>query len=190
MLVPGLENGTACTSAGDCASGFCTDGVCCDTICANTCMACSTAKKGAGANGICEPITSGTDPDAECVEGLAASCGTGFCNGAGACEKYPEGTTCDDGNACTEGDICSAGTCGGKALACAPPDACHLDGQCNASTGTCEYALINPTDPTCAPQACSCAAVGNRLGDTSAWLLMALTGACLRHRRRTATQIR
>lgn len=176
MLVPGLENGVACARAADCASGFCTDGVCCDTICAGTCMACSSAKKGSGTEGICEPIENGTDPDAECGQGPTAYCVAGACsNRADMCEKSPAGTACDDGNACTEGDVCSDGTCGGNALVCAPPDACHLEGQCNAATGRCEYALINPTDPACSPQSCSCAAAGNGAGgDTYAWGLVAL----------------
>lgn len=103
VLVPGLENGVACARTADCASGFCTDGVCCDTICAGTCIACSSAKKGSGMDGICEPITNGADPDAECAQELTVNCGPGVCNGAGACEKYPAGTACNDGSCSCKG---------------------------------------------------------------------------------------
>ncbi|HMY18814.1 MAG TPA: hypothetical protein PKA58_20945, partial [Polyangium sp.] len=93
-------NGTACSVAAQCASAFCVDGVCCDAACTSTCQACTTAKKGAGANGVCGPIAVDTDPDNECTDQGAMSCGTnGSCNGAAGCKLYASGTNC--GATCT-----------------------------------------------------------------------------------------
>ncbi|MDC0743062.1 FG-GAP repeat protein [Polyangium mundeleinium] len=188
-LAPGLENGTPCDQHAVCASGFCTDGVCCDTLCEGTCVACVGASKGDGIDGVCGPLAAGTDPDAECAELAPETCGTtGMCNGAGACERHPAGTTCDDGDACTEGDVCVEGGCAGESLSCAAPDACHLPGQCNTSTGVCEYALINPGDPECAvvPEAsCACGVPGSGsgLGELSGFVGLALAATAARRSR-------
>ena len=89
----GAPVGSPCAISAACESGFCVDGVCCGTACAGACLACSAAKKGSGANGTCGFIEIGTNPDNECVEQGPASCGTrAFCDGAGACQKYPIGT--------------------------------------------------------------------------------------------------
>lgn len=186
-LAPGLENGAACVKSTECASGFCTDGVCCDVLCTDTCTACTSAKKGQGVDGVCGPIALGTDPDAECVEKDPNTCGTtGQCNGAGACEVYGAGIECDDGDSCTENDTCNNGGCSGTPKQCALPDACHLAGQCNVSTGECEYPLINPKDPACSPQpaSCGCDMVGARQTSLS-WMMPALILLFSRRRKRT-----
>ncbi|MBI4704120.1 MAG: SBBP repeat-containing protein, partial [Deltaproteobacteria bacterium] len=68
--------GEPCAVASECLSGNCADGVCCETPCAGLCRACSLAKTGAK-NGICGPVSPGTDPDQECKPGV--------CAGPGAC---------------------------------------------------------------------------------------------------------
>src|SRR6185436_14516504 len=60
-------NGTDCTANTDCNSGYCIDNVCCESTCEGACVACSTLKKGSGANGTCGPIATGGDPDNECL---------------------------------------------------------------------------------------------------------------------------
>ena len=60
--------GTACSANAQCASGFCADGVCCDQACNGVCQACTAAKKGSGADGVCGPIKAGSDPDSECTD--------------------------------------------------------------------------------------------------------------------------
>ena len=66
------------------------DGVCCNVACAGLCSACTAAKKGGGADGACGSIAAGTDPDGECAEQGANSCGTdGAGDGAGACRSTP-----------------------------------------------------------------------------------------------------
>jgi cysteine-rich repeat protein len=83
-----------------------------------------------------------------CVGGSPVVCGApgscsqgGVCDPAtGACSSPPRanGTPCNDGNACTQTDACESGVCvGGNALACPPPDDCHV-GACNVA-GTCVY---------------------------------------------------
>jgi MYXO-CTERM domain-containing protein len=190
VLAPGLEDGAPCDKAAQCASGFCSDGVCCDALCEGTCLSCSGVKKGGGVDGVCAPVAAGIDPDAECAEQAKTSCGTtGVCNGSGACEKYAFGTACDDGDACTEGDVCVEGGCAGEARSCAPPGACHLAGQCNATTGVCEYELINPSDPDCAPESCGCSVPGDERASDARWLLAVVTlMAARRGRRRPQVQ--
>jgi hypothetical protein len=74
-----LMNGAACTMNSQCVNNQCVDGVCCNTACNSTCQACTTAKKGSGADGTCGSIANLTDPDGECA-------GSGTCNGMGACQ--------------------------------------------------------------------------------------------------------
>ncbi|MBI4703921.1 MAG: hypothetical protein HY744_22660 [Deltaproteobacteria bacterium] len=68
-------DGEPCGGAGECKSGFCIDGVCCDTPCTGPCRACSLAKTGAK-NGMCAPVSAGTDPDGECAPGVCTGSGT------------------------------------------------------------------------------------------------------------------
>lgn len=133
-------NGTSCSLAAQCASGFCVDGVCCDAACTSTCQACTTAKKGAGANGVCGPIATDTDPDNECTDQGATSCGTnGSCNGAAGCKLYVSGTNC--GATCTGSSVqpktCDgAGTCmtSGTPTSCSPYNCAN--GMCNSMCTT------------------------------------------------------
>jgi hypothetical protein len=76
VCVPKLANGEVCMSGSDCASGFCVDGVCCNSSCGGLCMSCVGSSTG-GADGTCEPVASGTDPDDECLMGA--------CDGTGRC---------------------------------------------------------------------------------------------------------
>ncbi|HKY40466.1 MAG TPA: hypothetical protein VJN18_31245, partial [Polyangiaceae bacterium] len=47
-------------------------------------------------------------------------------------------SACDDGNGCTLAEACAAGACqGGNARECPAPDACHLAGSCEPTTGDC-----------------------------------------------------
>jgi hypothetical protein len=129
-----LGNGAACTSGAECQSGVCADGVCCATACNGLCQACSAAKKGSGADGVCGPITAGTDPDNECAQQAASTCGQdGACNGAGACELWAAGTSC--GSPVCQGNVVKAQACNG--------------------TGTCGLAAGGSD---CAPYACSAGA--------------------------------
>jgi hypothetical protein len=75
-----LALGEICTGNDDtlCASGACSDGVCCNEACDGLCEACTMVLSGA-ADGTCDPIDAGEDPDDECGMGKA-------CDGAGMCE--------------------------------------------------------------------------------------------------------
>src|SRR6185437_12828353 len=114
--------GGGCTDNSGCASGFCVDGVCCESACTDLCMACASGKTGA-ANGLCKPISVGTDPDNECDQQAASTCGTdGMCDGAGACRKYTVTTQCSS-ETCTGSTDTPAGMCNGS-------------GTCTVPTGT------------------------------------------------------
>jgi hypothetical protein len=146
--------GAVCSNASLCQSGFCVDGVCCDTACTGICSACSTAKKGGGANGVCGAILAGGDPDNECVAQAASTCGTtGACSGAGACALFASmtecapascmGTTaqvnadlCNGNGACVDNGTQSCGNyvCSGAAClsSCANDTQCSIAAYCNA----------------------------------------------------------
>jgi hypothetical protein len=64
-----------------------------------------------------------------------------------ACTGAPNGSICDDGNPCTAGDTCQGGVCtSGPPVVCAPLDACHTAGVCNATTGVCSNPVISCDD--------------------------------------------
>jgi hypothetical protein len=108
----GATTGTACTAAADCASNFCVDGVCCDTACTTGCSACVNTKTGQ-ADGVCKPITANTDPDNECPQEAASTCGNdGMCDGLGACRKWGTGITCAI-EACTGSTYTPTRVCNG-----------------------------------------------------------------------------
>ncbi|MBI5542723.1 MAG: hypothetical protein HY901_02465, partial [Deltaproteobacteria bacterium] len=106
-------DGGVCASSNVCSSGSCVDGVCCNSACTGPCQACSAAKKGSGADGVCGPIGVNTDPDSECIDQGAASCGTsGVCDGAGACSRYASGTVCL-AQSCAGSTLSNARQCNG-----------------------------------------------------------------------------
>jgi hypothetical protein len=88
---------TACQFASECSSGFCVDGLCCDRSCTGLCEACTAAKKGSGADGVCGEIPEGKDPNDMCAKGLGAKCGaaqecsTGFCEDGVCCDAVCAG---------------------------------------------------------------------------------------------------
>lgn len=119
-------NGSACSSGGQCDSGFCVDGVCCNSTCTGGCKACSTAKKGSGADGTCGNVSGGLDPDSDCGDQGAASCGTnGSCDGGGGCALYASGTSCASqvcsGSTQSNSKTCNgSGSCTGTTTNCSP----------------------------------------------------------------------
>src|SRR5204863_7477349 len=80
--------GASCGGSGECASGACVDGVCCENTCTALRMACRQSKTGQP-DGKCAGVSAGSDPDNECTDQGATSCGQdGSCSGSGACRKY------------------------------------------------------------------------------------------------------
>jgi hypothetical protein len=144
--------GTTCGMGAECvAPGACVDGVCCDSTCTGTCRACTTALKGAGANGNCGNIILGNDPGNECTAANPTSCGfTGVCDGAGACQDFSNATVCAPqtcaGSTLTAQSMCSGtGTCvAGATSNCA--SGCNAGGTaCNVVACT-EKWVCTPWD--------------------------------------------
>jgi hypothetical protein len=109
---PLKAQGAACGAPGECGSGSCVDGVCCESACAGGCVACAGAKT-AAADGLCRAIVGGTDPDNECAQEAVSTCGNdGFCDGAGACRRYPVNTPCIL-ESCSGSTYQPASTCNG-----------------------------------------------------------------------------
>ncbi|HVU05163.1 MAG TPA: hypothetical protein VHE30_25615 [Polyangiaceae bacterium] len=144
--------GTACSAGAQCATGNCVDGFCCDQACSGACMACSTSKKGSGANGTCGQIKNGTDPDTECAAD-ALSCTTAVCS-AGACTQQLSTGSCLIAGACyatgtpNPSDGCSTCVPATSTTTWTPKTdgaACTSDGlSCTVdacSGGTCTHAL-------------------------------------------------
>ena len=132
-----IPNGQVCLAAADCLSGFCADGVCCNTACNTTCQACTTAKKGSGADGTCGSIAAGSDPDSEC--GGAASC-----NGAGGCALFANGTACAVNAECASG-FCVDGVCCNTACN-ATCQACTVAKKGSGTDGSCA-SIVSGNDP-------------------------------------------
>ncbi|MEZ4309529.1 MAG: kelch repeat-containing protein [Polyangiaceae bacterium] len=130
-----LASGGPCSNTAQCAQGTCVDGFCCDTPCNGVCVACSAAKKGQGADGVCGPILAGTDPQNECaILGTGVCKTSGFCDGNGACASQ-------------SGNACGAGSCAGPTTQVNAPT-CDAVGNCVAN-GT------SPCDPyVCQGSAC------------------------------------
>src|SRR5262249_30765776 len=130
-----LPDGLPCQAGPDCASTFCVDGVCCADACSAVCQACSTAKKGSGADGTCGDVQTGTDPDNECA-GLL-NCGAGKCQLAHG-QPCAQGADCVTGN-CVDG-VCCNGPCTSICQACSAAK------KGSGSDGTCGPIALN-TDP-------------------------------------------
>ncbi|MGI6393905.1 MAG: hypothetical protein ACOX2F_04120 [bacterium] len=114
----------------ECLSGKCVDGVCCDSDCGGLCESCNVNDH---LKGKCSPHFAGTDPDNDCDEEFAESCGNnGFCDGAGKCQKYSKTTQC------------KAPECSGDSSI----EAAFCDGE-----GNCDNANLNSSD--CSPYTCS-----------------------------------
>jgi hypothetical protein len=119
-------DGESCISPNDCQSGLCADGVCCDAICDGPCEACSSELTGA-ADGVCSSVRRDTDPDDDCTEQAAESCGrTGLCTSDRECALYDDSTVCG-ASSCSSGMEYAEPTCDGAgecatgpATACAP----------------------------------------------------------------------
>ena len=136
-------DGVPCQAGADCRSGACVDGFCCDSACPGPCMACDVPES----QGKCSPVAEDQDPDDDCQEEDASTCGKdGMCDGKGACRKYKAGTECG-AVTCKDATQSAAPTCDGKGVcqpgatkSCAPAvciddtcgDPCTADTDCMA----------------------------------------------------------
>ncbi|HMY19861.1 MAG TPA: C-type lectin domain-containing protein, partial [Polyangium sp.] len=125
-----LYNGVACATTEQCLSNYCVDGFCCGNICTSTCMACSTAKKGYGFDGVCEHISNGQDPDNEC--------NPGECDGAGVCNQVQTGLA--NGAACSQSVQCISGFC---------VDGFCCNSACSGTCQSCSAAISNQVNGQC-----------------------------------------
>jgi hypothetical protein len=147
----GKSKGQPCRSANECASGFCIDGVCCDGACAGGCQACNVNNR----VGTCSPLPAGAR-DSTCRQDATSSCGfDGTCDGAGACRKYPAGTTCLPG-ACSGATLVGGGACDGNGTcAVATTQSCGTY-TCDAAGRSCRTSCSASTDCV-SPTVCSAA---------------------------------
>ena len=124
--------GATCGAGGDCKSGICAQGACCATACAGNCKSCALT----GSAGTCTNVPSGQDPQGQCADALAPSCGTnGFCDGTGACQLYPSTTVCGM-STCASGSVTAAGKCNGAGV-CQPGATTSCNAYACGTTGVC-----------------------------------------------------
>ncbi|HVV17508.1 MAG TPA: hypothetical protein VHH90_09920 [Polyangia bacterium] len=154
-----LAAGRPCEDGTSCASGFCSDGVCCATECAGVCRTCAAA----GSVGTCTASEIGTDPRNECDDKGPGSCGTdGFCDGAGACEKYARGVTCRQAG-CAGETLTFAGRCDGLGTCVTTPSEdcgpfrCGTGGACAT---TCTVSADCASGASCADGNCGKRPIG------------------------------
>ncbi|HEY2902858.1 MAG TPA: PA14 domain-containing protein [Polyangia bacterium] len=140
--------GAACSSAQQCGSGFCTDSVCCLSVCDGLCQTCAVP----GNEGTCAAVTAGSDPDNECDEQGAATCGqNGFCDGTGHCAPYPAGTPCSTA-VCAQSMFTDAAACDGQGT-CQPAPTVSCGKFSCASAAACQTTCASNADCV-APNAC------------------------------------
>jgi WD40 repeat protein len=157
-------NGAPCTSPSQCQSLQCIDGFCCNSDCAGICLACSSANKASGPDGICGPAAAGQDPHDDCDEEEPTSCGQdGQCNGAGSCRLHSATTPCGD-TSCQNGNNGSHSKQGGPfcdgfgdctvvegldcgLYLCEDLDVCGT--QCTDATDCIPTAYCHPVTGTC-----------------------------------------
>jgi sulfatase modifying factor 1 len=149
---PSCQNGQPCDDDASCDSGHCVDGVCCDGACEGTCRSCRGAET-QGDDGTCGDIQAGTDPAAECEDGLFCT-GTLSCDGHGACQAsdgpcpgHDTGPDCND--SCDE----ASHSCTAKDAVLTP---CGNNRYCDES-GSCEcgWGIVGPVE--LGPEGASCA---------------------------------
>lgn len=152
--------GQACATADDCKSGSCADGVCCNEACDSPCRSCALPQS----LGRCVAVPRDapdpraargvTDPARACLPQPPGSCGSsGLCDGAGGCQRFPQGTPCR-AESCDPASNVHTGqfTCNGQGQcapaagqSCAPyrcsglrcASGCSSDADC-ASPATCQ----------------------------------------------------
>jgi hypothetical protein len=144
-------DGQTCGGNGECLSAFCADGVCCNTVCNGTCLACSAAKKGSGADGVCGNISINL-PD---TNAMVQCTGTNSCDGNGTCKKNV-GQVCANDTQCVNA-MCVDGVCCGVA-SCPACQSCAM-----GANGTCGNIPAGPDNvaPNTCTGASSCDGMGN-----------------------------
>jgi hypothetical protein len=114
-------NGQPCSAASECQSNICAQGMCCSGPCTDLCKSCAVN----GSLGTCTAVPAGM-PDVQnrCKDLGAITCGTnGLCDGASACQKYPDNVTC--GAFCdTDNATFQLSTCFSEACLVRPSQSC------------------------------------------------------------------
>ena len=176
----GLPLAAPCAAASACGSAFCVDGVCCNSPCTGPCLACSAAKKGAGLDGACEPVQTGTDPDDDCAPQIFPGCGnTGSCNGAGACQKRPPSTLCGTPS-CTGPNLSQTPHCDGLgACLSVEPQLCGGNLLCQAGSCLATCAINAHCIDTAYCTSSGACLPKHPLGAPCALPKQCLSGACL-----------
>jgi hypothetical protein len=158
---PLLEIGVACSESSACESCECVDGVCCESACADLCFACVAAQTGA-TDGACAPVSADTDPAAECDDALG--CGTGTCDGDGACGIRPAETLCRaSAGLCDTAEVCDGVSAECPAdevvpagLSCRPAaSACDIEEVCDGLAPECPSNQVLGAGNTCGAYQCS-----------------------------------
>jgi hypothetical protein len=142
--------GATCGASSECTTGKCVDQVCCNTTCDGGCERCDYQPY----IGSCTAVPGGQDPDSDCDDQGAATCGkNGSCNGNRACAYYSSSYVCVNatcagdypqyGRSCDGVGACAPGADAGWSLGCFPftcdpgVAACYATCDLDAGTASC-----------------------------------------------------
>ena len=157
--------GATCTGNSDCAApGLCVDGACCASACTEPCKSCGLD----GFKGACTNIAVG-EFDSACPVTAESTCGTdGKCNGAGACSKWPDGTSCRSrscsGTTETPAAACAGGTCPAATTISCGTFTCDGTSQCRATCtqdNHCSVGMCDTGNGSCGKKGLGIACAGN-----------------------------
>jgi hypothetical protein len=146
-------DGAGCNNGSDCVSGYCPsdDGVCCDSACSGLCEGCLQSKTGMS-DGTCALVTGNSDPDGECTDQGAASCGANGmgCRGdANACILYANTIECAAAS-CSGGVETPARNCDGAGTCTAAGSSNCGAYACNGGGSACLADCTGGGDADCA----------------------------------------
>ena len=169
------SDGQPCRRNTECVSTFCTDGVCCNTACDGKCQTCNMQ----GFKGICKFYNAGEDPENDCDDQGASTCGlNGLCDGSGNCAYFAINSVCEDASCdalrneqtaerlCTGHDQCSQ-----KVISSCSPYRCAAK-ACKTECVTTQdcmdgYVCLNP--PVCEAGAGQPCTTGQNCGSHECW---------------------
>jgi hypothetical protein len=138
-----------CDGAGSCAVG--------PPVTCGTCTSCVLTSAAA----VCMPVAAGMPPvvASQCVDQGAMTCGSdGKCDGAGACQVYPSGTSCATGLCPTGAVLTAPRACNGAGTcAAAVASTCPGGFLCNAAANVCKVSCTVATSAAdcVAPNVCT-----------------------------------
>lgn len=170
--------------------GVCTNGKACNG--SGKCMIELGQKCGVGTQCLSGYCFNQVCCDAQCSGSCQACSIAAGATADGACTALSN-KPCDDGNFCTQTDVCQSGTCvGDNPVVCAEAGECQNEGECNPTSGICEYSDQGPectAGKNTTGGGCVCSLTGERTSNHQALvgIVGLLVAAAFRKRNKRAS---